>query len=171
MAALHRLLIALPFLVLPLRGQTPPKIGGVWTVHFSRTYKNLHTGDTTTTNETGQMVLRVRGDSLFGFWQWPSTPGEPEPAARTVRGVMLRDGAARVQVDLETDADAGFFSKLGSEIVEWIKDHVHNMPTTIPVYEFTVRGDSLVGTRRTIVASDGEAAGGPRPFYAVRLKN
>jgi hypothetical protein len=171
MAAMHRLLLALPLLMLPLPEQTPPKISGAWTVHFSRTYKNLHTGETTTTDETGQMVLRVRGDSLFGFWQWPSTPGEPEPAARTVRGVLLRDGAARVQVDADNNENAGFFSTLGKEIVEWIKEHVHNSPTTIPVYEFTVRGDSLVGTRRTIVASDGEAAAGPRPFYATRVKN
>jgi hypothetical protein len=170
MAAIHRLLPALAFLSLPPIAQTPPKIAGAWTVHSSRTYKNLHTGDTTTTNETAQMVLRVRGDSLFGFWQWPATPGEPEPEARTVRGVLLRDGSARVQVDLAKDEDAGFFSNLGHEIVEWIKANVHNMPTTIPVYEFTVRGDSLVGTRRTIVASDGEASGGPRPFYALRVK-
>src|SRR5690349_12811455 len=144
MIATHRFVSALALVSLPLAAQTPPaKVAGVWTVYSSRTVKHLHSGDTTTVNETAQMTLRVRGDSLFGFWQWPAGAGETEAPARSVRGVLLPEGAARVQVELESHEDDGFFSNLGREIVEWIKENVHNMPVTKPVYEFTVRGDSL----------------------------
>jgi hypothetical protein len=170
MLRIHRVVAALALFSLPLVAQTPPKISGAWTVHSVRAYKNLHTGDTTTVEETAQMVLRLRGDSLFGFWQWPTNPGETQSPARSVRGVLLRDGSARVQVD-QNHEDEGFFAMLGREVVDWLKEHIHNMPPTIPVYEFTVRGDSLVGTRRTIVAADGESAGPARPFHAVRIKN
>ena len=154
--------LALPF---TLAAQT--KLGGQWTVRYTRASVNMHTRDTSVVEETAQMILHPRGDSIFGFWQMPADQGESLPPVRTIRGV-IRGDTARVQVDQVPHDDDGFFAELGRDIVEFLKTHIHNMPTTIPLLEFTVRGDSLVGTRRSITLDGTVTAMPPRPLSGVR---
>ena len=162
---LAALALPLTVLALPLDAQT--KLAGQWTVRYTRASVNMHTRDTSVVEETAQMILHPRGDSIFGFWQIPADQGEALPPVRTIRGV-IRGDTARVQVDQAPHDDDGFFAELGRDIVEWLKTHIHNMPSTVPLLEFTVRGDSLIGTRRSITLDGVVTAMPPRPLSGVR---
>src|ERR1044071_6189158 len=126
----------------PVQGQQS-RFAGVWSVRYTRQVTHMHSPDTTLVDESAQMILRQRGDSVFGYWQFTPDNGENAGPPRTVRGVVVRE-TARVQIDQPPHDDDGFFSELGRDIVEWIKTHVHDMPTMVPLLEFTVRGDSIV---------------------------
>jgi hypothetical protein len=155
-------------LLIPHELSAQSKIAGTWNVRYTRTLRMMHTGDTTAIDETAQMTLHPRGDSVFGFWQTPVSNGEPSPPVRTVRGT-LRGDTARVQVDAAPHDD-GFFAELGRDIVEFLKTHIHNMPPTIPFLEFSVvKGDSLIGTRRSMTL-EGEMTTAPRLFTGTRAR-
>jgi len=162
-----RLVLLAALCVMPHAVSAQAKLTGSWSVRYIRALRITHSGDTATIEETAQMTLHPRGDSVFGFWQTPAANGDPEPTPRTVRGTIRRD-TVRVQVD-EAAHNDGFWSELGRDIMDFLKTHVHNMPPTIPFLEFTVRGDSLVGTRRSMTL-EGEMRSAPRPFTAVRSR-
>jgi hypothetical protein len=141
-------------------------VAGQWQLRYSRASRPMHGADTTISERTAAMTLRPpRGDSVFGVWHDPPTPGDPPPAPRPIRGTIRRD-SIRVQVDLPVHDD-GFFAELGRDVVEFLKTHIHNSPTMIPLLEFTVRGDSLIGTRRTM-ERDGSSLTSPLPLAGSR---
>jgi hypothetical protein len=166
MHLIRRVLLAALVLSPPVLA-AQPKLAGSWSVRYTRAYRIMHSTDTTVIEETAQMTLHPRGDSVFGFWQAPAMGNEPAPPARTVRGTIRRD-TARVQVD-PTEHNDGFWAELGRDIVEFMKTHFHNAPPTIPFLEFTVKGDSLIGTRRSMTL-EGEMTSPPRLFTAVRAR-
>ena len=141
-------------------------LAGQWLVRYERELRAIHGSPPTVISETARMSLVQRGDSLFGQWQTIVASGETPPMARTVRGVVLRD-AARVQVELPPPENDGYFAELGRDIMEFLRAHIHDMPTMIPVLELNVSGDSLVGTRST-VSLDRQKTTPARPLSAVR---
>jgi hypothetical protein len=141
-------------------------LAGQWLVRYERELRSLHGGTGTVIHETARLSLIQHGDSLIGQWQLIAPSGETPPATRTVRGVVLRD-TARVQVEPPPVENDGYFAELGRDIMEFLRTHLHDMPTMMPVLELTVRGDSLVGTRAT-VSADRQKTTAPRPLSAVR---
>jgi len=155
-------------LLTPRFASAQTKVAGQWSVQYTKVVIHLHSGDTTMIDQTAQMTLHPRGDSVFGVWQAPAASGEAAPPPHTIHGI-IRGDSVRVQVDPSPHDDDGFFSELGREIVEFIKTHVHNLPTTIPLLEFKVRGDSLSGTRRAMTL-DGLVMTAPRPLSGARIR-
>jgi hypothetical protein len=147
----------------PAVAQSP--LAGQWLVRYERELRSMH-GPTTVVHETARLSLLQHGDSLIGQWQAIVPSGETPPSARTVRGVIFRD-TAHVQVDPPPPENDGYFAELGRDIMEFLRTHVHDMPTMIPQLELTVRGDSIVGTRST-VSLDRQKVSAARPLSAIR---
>lgn len=164
-ASVAGLLAAL--LLAPSFATAQTKVAGQWSVRYTKVAIQLHSGDTTIVDETAQMTLHPRGDSIFGVWESPAAGNAPAPPPRTIHGIVRGD-SVRVQVDPSPHDDDGFFSELGREIIEFLRTHVHNLPTTIPLLEFSVRGDSLSGTRRSLTL-DGVVMTALRPFSGARI--
>jgi hypothetical protein len=148
----------------PAAAQSP--LAGQWLVRYERELRSMHGGPPTVVHETARLSLAQQGDSLIGQWQAIVSSGETPPSARTVRGVIFRD-TARVQIDPPPPENDGYFAELGRDIMEFLRTHIHDMPTMIPQLELTVRGDSLVGTRST-VSLDRQKVSAARPLSAVR---
>ena len=86
----------------------------------------------------GQDPLRTRGDSVFGYWQAPSSPGDQPPEPSSIRGTIRGDS---VHVQVDPPAPDGLLAEWGHDIVQFLKTYVHDMPPMTTYLDFVARGD------------------------------
>jgi hypothetical protein len=149
----------------PMTATAQPRFDGVWNVRYERMWRSMH-GETHVINESSRMILRVRGDSVFGSWEPTTDPGASSRPPASVRGVVRGD-SLHAEIDAPPPDDDGFFSEMGREIVQFLKTYVHGMPPMTPHVDVIVRGDSLLGTNGSI-SNDGTKKDPPRPLDATR---
>ena len=157
-------------LIAPFEARAQSKVTGKWLVRYEHEVRVGHTGTLTSqiVTDSVHVTLRQKGDSILGEWQSVAPPGETSKAPKTLVGVV-RGETARLEVDPNVAATEGYFSELGREIVEFIKEHVHGIQPMTTKLELTVRGDSLVGTRWSS-AADGTSETARRPLIGAREK-
>src|ERR1043166_4186589 len=144
------LAVAMLFVVPTRNAQAQARVSGEWLVRYEQLMRSMHDAEPRVVNGTARMTLRVRGDSVFGYWQPPSDSGQTPRTPSNVRGTIHGD-SVHVQIDPPPSED-GFLSELGRELVEFIKTYVHDMPPMTTHIDLIVHGDSLVGTRSAISA-------------------
>jgi hypothetical protein len=146
------------------------KFVGRWLVRYEHEARGIHVqvGTPQVVVDSVRMILRQRGDSILGDWQAIPAAGEAPPHPRELRGMIRRD-TVRMQLDPNIQESEGFFSEMGREIVEFLKEHIHGIPPMTPFVEVTLRGDSLVGARWSASADFG-AETPRRSMWAVREK-
>jgi hypothetical protein len=162
------ILFALAAIIPPRSMDAQSKFVGRWLVRYEHEIRGVHVGAPQLVVDTVRMTLRQRGDSVIGDWQAIAAAGEPAPRGRELRGVMRSD-TVRLQLDPNLAESEGFFTELGREIVEFLKTHVHGIPPMTPYVEFTMRGDSLVGSRWS-ASADFSAETPKRALWALREK-
>ena len=146
-------------------------VAGAWTMRYERPVSsgNLHstTADVVEVVQ-GRLTLRQSGDSVFGEWQTMVAKGDTAPPPRSVHGVQRRDSLFLRYIPV-VDNDAGIFATAAHEFVEFIKTYVHGSPPTTTAIEVAVRGNVLLGTRRTVLL-DGTPRGEPLAITGMRAK-
>jgi hypothetical protein len=142
------------------------QVAGQWLVQYEHEVRGVHVSPAPVEIATARMSLQLRGDSVVGAWEPVSAPGETPSPAREIRGRRLRDVTAQLAPAPEP---AGFFLGLIAEVVEFLKTHVHGIPPMTTYITFTVRGDSLVGTRRA-ASADGSVRGRLNALSGVRSR-
>lgn len=144
-------------------------VAGQWKLRYEYRPNSLHGGEAPVQQREALLTLRLSADSIFGEWQATVPKGDstPTPAPRALRGVIRHDSVL-VQLDQDVDKDAGVLATIGNEIVEFIKTYVHGMPPTTSALNLQFRGDSLIGTRRSVLL-DGTPRGVPAVMTGVRV--
>jgi hypothetical protein len=142
------------------------KVVGRWIVCYEHETRGVHIGMPALTVDTVRLTLRQRGDSILGEWQPMGPTGETAAVPRPVRGVLRGE---TVRAELDPVPGEGFFSELGREVVDFLKEHVHGIPPMTPQLELILRGDSLVGTRWS-ASADGAAETSRQSLRAIREK-
>jgi hypothetical protein len=144
-----RVLLACIAAIISSRGlHAQANVAGKWLVRYEHEVHTGHMGGGAARMviDTVHITLRQKGDSIVGEWQAIASAGETPPSARSLVGV-LRGETARLEIDPSVAASEGYFSELGRQIVEFLKEHVHGIPPMTTRLELTSRGDSLVGSR------------------------
>jgi hypothetical protein len=147
---------------------TQSHVVGRWIVRYERDAAGMHDTSPRLVIDSASMALVQRGDSILGEWKSIAANSDPRSRGRELRGLLRRD-TVRLQFDPSVAESEGFFSEMGREIVEFLKEHIHGIPPMTKVLEFTMRGDSLIGTRWS--ASPDYSTETPRhPMWAIREK-
>jgi hypothetical protein len=157
-------------LIAPTESRAQSKVTGRWLVRYEHEVRASHLGAVTSSIvvDTVHVTLRQKGDSIVGEWQTIGQSGAAPPTPRTLIGVV-HGQTANLEVDPSVAATEGYFSELGREFVEFMKEHVHGIPPMTTKLELTVRGDSLVGTRWSSSA-DGNRETSRRSLIGLREK-
>jgi hypothetical protein len=135
-------------LVAPAEARAQSKVTGKWLVRYTHEVRSGHmeTGASSIVVDTVHVTLRQKGDSILGEWQGIAAAGETPRVPKSLIGIVRGD-TARLEVDPNVTTTEGYFSELGRELVEFLKEHVHGIPPMTTKLELTTRGDSLVGSR------------------------
>ncbi len=157
-------------LVVSFEAGAQSKVTGKWLVRYEREVRVGHMGSVTSqiVTDSVRVSLRQKGDSILGEWQSMSPIGESPKPPRTLVGIA-RGETARLEVDPNVTNTEGYFSELGREIVEFLKEHIHGIQPMTTKLELSVHGDSLIGTRWSSSA-DGVTETSRRPVVGVRDK-
>ena len=128
-------------------------VAGSWIMDFPIGLRVINGVESSTGTGQARMTLTVTGDSVHGTWR-DITRGTTQPARpRTLLGTIAK-GRVRVETD---PPDEGVIRDAEGE------QHVRMRR----IYDFTARGDSLLGTEQSINADDGTVAHS-RAFSARR---
>ena len=143
-------------LIASAEARAQSKVAGKWLVRYEHEVRAGHMGSVTSqvVTDSVRVTLRQKGDSILGEWQSISPVGETPKPPKTLVGIA-RGETARLEIDPNVTNTEGYFSELGREIVEFIKEHVHGIQPMTTRLELTARGDSLIGTRWSSSADGG----------------
>lgn len=157
-------------LIAPVEARAQSKVTGKWLVRYEHEVRVGHMGTVTSqiVTDTVRVTLRQKGDSILGEWQSVVAPGETPKPPKLLVGTT-RGETARLEFDPNVTNTEGYFSELGREIVEFLKERVHGIQPMTTKLELTVRGDSLIGTRWSSSA-DGVTETSRRSVIGVREK-
>ncbi|MEP6831886.1 MAG: hypothetical protein ABJB74_00775 [Gemmatimonas sp.] len=148
-----------------IHAQSP--VAGTWMMRYEHQPHSLHaTTPAPIEVVQGRLTLRQSGDSVFGEWQTVVAKGDTAPPPRNVQGVQRRDSVFLRFLPV-VDENAGIIASVLDDVVVFLKTYVHGMPPTTTALDVAMRGDALVGIRRTVLLdgtprSDGEALTGAR---------
>lgn len=146
----------------------PAAVAGKWTLRYEHQPSGMHNADAAIQERRALLTLQLNGDSVFGEWQAIVPAPDSAPPPRALRGIRRGDSIL-VRLDADVDPNASMIATMGHEIVEFIKTYVHGMPPTTTALDVSIRGDSIMGTRRTVLM-DGTARGKAFVLSGVRAK-
>lgn len=153
--------------------QAQNTIAGAWVVRYERTVRDSHASASATEPAIevvqGRLTLRQSGDSVFGEWQTTPTKGDSAPPPRNVHGVQRRDSVF-LRFLPAVDPDAGMIATALHDLSDFLKLYIHGIQPTTTAIDAVIRGDALVGTRRTVLM-DGTPRGNESVLTGTRAKS
>lgn len=144
------------------------KLAGQWDVVYERGSTVTHHANEVRQDGSARMTLRLKGDSVFGQWQSVVPAGEPLAPVFELRGIVKGDSGF-VQLLENVDPNAGMLKNFASDVMDFLRTHIHGMPPLLTLLEFRIDGDALSGVRRS-VSEDGSVKTTGRTMTAVRAK-